>query len=133
VLGALCVLFAWVFASGIAHAGARYFYCNAMSELLAAPCCPTASSEARASAATEAPTVTAPECCHAEALPALPQATSSAAPAVHAAPLLATSPSPKQDTLQRLLPPRLRAVVIASSAPPLLASERRARLMVFLT
>ncbi len=132
-MGALCVLFACVFASGIAHAGARYFYCNAMSELLAAPCCPSASDDARASGATEAPIVTTPECCHAEALPALPQATSGDAPAVHAAPLLATVPSPKHDSQERFLSPPLRAVLIASSAPPLLASERRARLMVFLT
>ena len=132
-MGALCLLFACVFASGIAHAGARYFYCDAMSELLAAPCCPSASSETRGSGATEYPTVTAPECCHAEALPVLPQATSGAAPAVHAAPLIALVPSPKRDAMERLLPPCVRGRFTASLAPPLLASEKRARLMVFLT
>ncbi len=132
---ALSILLVWVLASSAAHAGTRYFYCHAMDEMRAGRCCSPSVGAADAHPPQGSPQVTIvdAECCSARTLPVGPRATRPDAPLPPAAPLVAVVPP--LDLGVRIHAPAasVRGLRAPSPVPLRSASERRSRLMVFLS
>jgi hypothetical protein len=118
----------------MASAGSRYFYCHVTHELRADSCCDVAGEDVSPTDDAPQATLTQRECCSARTLPALPGATTSSASAPPTSPLVAMLPA--RAWVHAAASPVLTAAdqtFSSSIPPPRSASERRARLMVFLT
>jgi len=131
VARAWCLLVAVTVLFGAVHAGARYFYCEAMGLSTTDPCAQVAR-ERRGS-----PLVSFErkpfDCCEVIRMPSIPEGARSVEPTVPAAAVVAIVAPPVG-----VMQPRLRGFHIAPEGerwrgPPRPASERCAQLMVFLT
>ncbi len=115
---------------GVLRAGARYFYCPMMGEVVAEDCC-AASKTARG---TKTPAFETPDCCQAKFVDALP-AGDAFAPSteIAAAPLTALVQPVPHATVLTALPPHLFRQTLQRAGPPTPTGPQRvARLQVFL-
>ncbi len=111
--------------AGLLQAGHRYFYCAAMGELLAAPCC----GEQHASRQPDA-RAPDPPCCGALDVAKLPAGQSVVAAGLPAAPHVATLPTPGVLSASCVAPDRVSSRFAVG--PPRSSCPPRAALGVFL-
>ena len=119
--------------SGLTHANARYFYCEAMGLLAIDPCAAIVSGENH-----DAPPVAELrprhfDCCEVITLPSLPASTTASTVAVPAATCTATIPALALIDASHLRSTRAIVDAERQRTPPRSAAHARAQLMVFLT
>lgn len=116
--------------TGLARAGDRYFYCDAMGMLATDPCAQVSDDEDAAIAVHPQHL----DCCEVRTLPSIPTGTEAAARSVPPATLTAILPPPAFPIVRLAVRPRAPAFAFerwrSAPRPP---GEARARLMVFLT
>ena len=120
--------------SGLAHANARYFYCDAMGLLGSDPCAVAGRSDDEPQAPSAEAREGHADCCEVLILPSLPQGTHVQASAVPPAPLLALLSAASVFGVHIAGPPVRRTRASEHwRHPPRSAAQVRAQLMVFLT
>jgi hypothetical protein len=129
---ACCLLVAVAVLFGVAHAGARYFYCEGLGLSTTDPCAQVAGHRAACPLASlERPPF---ECCRVITMPSIPDGARSVEPTVPAAGLVAiVPPAPAVVESRGGLGVRVAREGERWRAPPKAARERRAQLNVFLT
>ena len=119
--------------SGLAHANARYFYCEAMGLMAIDPCAASTSSENHDAAPVAELRPLHFDCCEVITLPSLPASTTASTVAVPAATRTATIPALALIDVSHLRSTRAIADAERQRTPPRSAAHARAQLMVFLT
>lgn len=119
--------------SGLTHANARYFYCEAMGLLSVDPCATAVSSKAQGVPSVAELRPHHFDCCEVITLPSLPASTTISTIAVPPAGCVATLPATALIDVAHLRLSRAATDVERERRPPRSAAHARAQLMVFLT
>jgi len=125
-------LLAFAVLFGIAHAGGRYFYCEALG-LSASDPCARASNDAHSKSLSGMLSERGVDCCEVLTLAAMPQAAQPVGPSVAPAARVATLPALwLADLVDGPAPARVDRAFKRWRPPPRASNDVRAQLMVFL-
>ena len=127
------LLLSFALLSGLTHANARYFYCEAMGLLAIDPCATGVSGENHDTAPVAELRPRHFDCCEVITLPSLPASTTMSTVTVANAPCTATIPAAAFIDVVHLQSTRAAADAERQRTPPRSAAHARAQLMVFLT
>jgi hypothetical protein len=126
-----CYLLAFAVLCALVHAGARYFYCEAIGLSPTDPCAQGAAHPARCHDTSVGRL--ADDCCRTITMPSMPEGARAVAPMVPSAGVVAILPATRAEADACSLSVHVAREGERWRVPPRSSLERRAQLMVFLT